>query len=80
MEEFNKVFPELEDKITFVVSSVFVLALHLSAYRSAYKKDWGAAIWKTVVAQESNRVLNRVVRKRAKQLELTGPAFAWYNT
>lgn len=81
MNDIDKLFPNSEDKWTFLLSAGFSLALQLSAYRSAYKKNWGAAIWKTLVAQETSRNLARIARKRKQQssLNLTEKPFAWYN-
>jgi hypothetical protein len=81
--QFEKMFPEKEDQIAVLLSSGISLAIQLSAYRSAWHKNWGAAIWKTLIAQEVNHQLRRVVQKRAEDVkygyDLTPKPFAWYN-
>jgi len=57
-------FPTTSDKVMLVSQVLFALGFSLAAYRSAWKRNWGAAIWKTVVAQESSRELRRYVERR----------------
>lgn len=61
----EELFPSTQDRVTLALQGVFIAAFTVATYRSAYKRNWGAAIWKALVLHHSVNELNRWVERRA---------------
>ena len=63
----NDLYPEPGEKAGVFVSWAISLALSLGGYRSARKRDWGAATWKTLASYVWAKEIQRQLERRAEK-------------